>query len=1082
MRRIAIPSVSLAGALFAGACFYAGKACAADQASAQDIPRAVTVARATAIPSCTVFVDAAAAVGGDGTAQKPHKSIAAAVEAAKPGAIVCVAEGTYAEQLAPGEKYFTLVGGFQSGKDFKARDSAAYVSKAVGKAGSFIRIVDPGPTKGQLTAIDGFEISGYSQAIVRDHWESQSFEVTNNFIHDNKCADQSLAGAGVALVNVSGTIKGNVFQNNSCGRGGAVFLNDSTNENTVSIEDNRIDGNAGTEPGASHGGAVYVFGNTLKITGNEFTNNRVTQWGGGLYVGAYTEGNQPTTATLAWNVYRGNRAGNSGGGFFCDDGAACFASHEVYDRNCGGNILVDGGSSGSGPTTTRFDRITNVGALTPACDGPGIGALIDNYEVVAPDNHTFTNAIFWGNAPGGDFATACSARCGEMKVSVTYSMVQTNYADGSVKIDFGAGNVAPADPLFVDLDSGDFRLKPGSPAIGEGSPGTDLGAFGGSGGAPAAGGKVTAKSEAAPPPPAPPPPALPQEAAKPEPAPQAPEDAPRETAKKESTGGMNNVSAKQAFDDAKELGTVGAWNAFLANYPEGFYADLARAYLAKLQGVEAVPPAPVNPEAEAPAPEEPAKPETAPAPAAEAGEGAGKRPAPAVARGGDFMGFPEKFNRYYTDPAWKPSKTLYVSPEGGGDGAKRETPMSVKDAFAAAQPGIEIYFLRGNYQGCFELAKEQSGTYDDPIVLYGERNEDGSIGASMKCCTSGRRTCFNFEGADYIAVDGFEFIGGKYGVRAIGQDYAASQHSRGIAVIDCVGHDQDKDPFFSGQADWAVWEGLVAYGAKEEDGHGIYLSNGGDWNIVRFNETYGNVSSDFQINADPANTCATVEIPFDDPRCDAYAGEGEGGQGASDYFLVDGNYFHHGLAQGPNFTSVRRSVVRNNVFGPQMRHNVSFWQETDNPKLGSSENKILHNLFITTGRHGVKFENHSTRNEFANNVILGVQVNGDTVTANPKALLMEVDETAGDNVYRSNLYLSGFLEGREPNSDETMREDFSAGWFTAFPAGLNHDPSAFIPTEDAPFLGLGQLSADAPADRNDTARADPVDLGPIELP
>ncbi len=229
----------------------------------------------------------------------------------------------------------------------------------------------------------------------------------------------------------------------------------------------------------------------------------------------------------------------------------------------------------------------------------------------------------------------------------------------------------------------------------------------------------------------------------------------------------------------------------------------------------------------------------------------------------------------------------------------------------------------------------------------------------MTCCSSGRQTCFNLEGADYVAVDGFELIGGRYGVRAIGAGYAASEHSRGIAVIDCKGHDQDRDPFFSGQADWAVWERNVAYGAKAGDGHGIYLSNGGDWNIVRYNETYGNVSSDFQINADPDSTCKEVGIPFNDPRCDAYAGTGEGGQGASDYFLVDSNYFHHGAAtgSGANFTSVRRSVIRNNIFGFYPRHGVSFWQETDNPKLGSSDNKILHNLFITTGRHGVKFEN-----------------------------------------------------------------------------------------------------------------------------
>jgi hypothetical protein len=44
------------------------------------------------------------------------------------------------------------------------------------------------------------------------------------------------------------------------------------------------------------------------------------------------------------------------------------------------------------------------------------------------------------------------------------------------------------------------------------------------------------------------------------------------------------VPEKEAFEAAKELGTLGAWNAFLGNYPNGFRADLARAYVAKLQG------------------------------------------------------------------------------------------------------------------------------------------------------------------------------------------------------------------------------------------------------------------------------------------------------------------------------------------------------------------------------------------------------------------------------------------------------------------------------------------------------------------
>ena len=137
-----------------------------DGLSVAATPRAVKVARTRVIPACTRFVDAAAAPGGTGTAARPFKTIAAAAAAAPASAIICVAQGVYRETLLPGTKPFTLAGGFQSGKAFKVRNSARYVSKAHGNgAGSFIRIEDPGPTGNQLTAIDGFEITGYSQAI-----------------------------------------------------------------------------------------------------------------------------------------------------------------------------------------------------------------------------------------------------------------------------------------------------------------------------------------------------------------------------------------------------------------------------------------------------------------------------------------------------------------------------------------------------------------------------------------------------------------------------------------------------------------------------------------------------------------------------------------------------------------------------------------------------------------------------------------------------------------------------------------------------------------------------------------------------
>ena len=63
------------------------------------------------------------------------------------------------------------------------------------------------------------------------------------------------------------------------------------------------------------------------------------------------------------------------------------------------------------------------------------------------------------------------------------------------------------------------------------------------------------------------------------------------------------LSEKEAFDAAKDLGTVDAWNAFLSNYPAGFHADLARAYIKKLtQEAQAAPPSPSPAAGELPAP------------------------------------------------------------------------------------------------------------------------------------------------------------------------------------------------------------------------------------------------------------------------------------------------------------------------------------------------------------------------------------------------------------------------------------------------------------------------------------------------
>lgn len=414
-----------------------------------------------------------------------------------------------------------------------------------------------------------------------------------------------------------------------------------------------------------------------------------------------------------------------------------------------------------------------------------------------------------------------------------------------------------------------------------------------------------------------------------------------------------------------------------------------------------------------------------------------------------------------------------MSPEGSSGIGSLSSPMSVSTAFSQVSSGEEIRFLPGKYAGCWGLDSDASGTYDAPIVIKAEPD------VIVNCCSSGRKSCFNLEFADYVAIDGFTLTGGDYGIRAVG-GYAAEEHQKGVVMINNHGLNQNKDPFFSGASDWIVVENNIAHGAGSGDGHGIYLSNGGDWMIARNNELYDNVSSDFQINADPSSTCN--DIDYFDPACDGSALEGLG-RGISEFILFENNYFHDGSV-GPNFTSVRNSVMRNNIIGLYSRHGTSFWQETDNPNLGSSNNIIEHNLFIGEDDWSpvLQFAIHSKNNIVRNNVLLGVSRSDTTATANDRVLLLRQDSTTeGFNTFAGNYFIGGYFESFTPSISDQHVRDFNSAWFADFPIGRMGSSESFKPTDTAPFIKSGELLDTSPLDRTGTLRINPVDLGPWQV-
>ena len=93
---------------------------------------------------------------------------------------------------------------------------------------------------------------------------------------------------------------------------------------------------------------------------------------------------------------------------------------------------------------------------------------------------------------------------------------------------------------------------------------------------------------------------------------------------------------------------------------------------------------------------------------------------------------------------------------------------------------------------------------------------------------------------------------------------------------------------------------------------------------------------------------------------------------------------------------------------------------------------------------------------------------------------MEVDETVAQQRLPRQPLCLGQVRRHEPNGDETSEQEFPSGWFAKFPVGAKDKVNDFKPTAEAPFLGKGTRSDDAPSDRNGTERGDEVDLGPIQ--
>ena len=353
-------------------------------------------------------------------------TITAAIANAASGDEIMIAPGLYAENLSV------------SGKDLALRNAGGGTVTVFGQdlgkcfvsSGSTTDVVLEGIvfTRGFSTSAGaGVSIEGSSNAMIIDCVIEDSYATS--------------FGGGLYMSG-GGTVINTIIRNNlSDGNGGGIDLRGTLQKTFLNC---LIEGNTGFEGGGLSYSAV---GDVAAFEGCTFRGNTATSRGGAIAVLGASGNSNPGFVNVDTCVFTMNHAQNAGGAIWISDQDVFRALNSVFDLNTAENF---GG-------VVRNEQIFDAVNCTFVNNDVIAAGVSDSFESNRSDADTYLMNCVVVNA-------SAASHTGAGSFNATYSLIP----EGPTGESDVNGNFY-ADPMFVDMVGGDYRLLAGSGAIDAGN-------------------------------------------------------------------------------------------------------------------------------------------------------------------------------------------------------------------------------------------------------------------------------------------------------------------------------------------------------------------------------------------------------------------------------------------------------------------------------------------------------------------------------------------------------------------------------------------------------------------------------------